>query len=112
MPTASLPNPMSKQKLFVTSCTSLVTTSMVFAIRGDIAGALSSAFQLSNEQMGLIFSPAFWAFTVAIFISGGLVDTTGMRGLHVLSALGYLVGVGLVVLAPHPSGPVSSIFAE
>ena len=103
---------MNKQRLFITSCVSLVTTSMVFAIRGDVASAMSSAFQLSNQQMGLIFSPAFWAFTVAIFISGGLVDTTGMRGLHVLSALGYIIGLGLVLLAPHPTAPVTSIFSE
>ena len=103
---------MNKQKLFVASCVSLVTTSMVFAIRGDVAGPMSSAFQLTNEQMGLIFSPAFWAFTIAIFISGGLVDVVGMRSLHVLSAIGYVIGVGLVLLAPHPSAPVASIFAE
>jgi MFS family permease len=103
---------MNKQRLFITSCVSLVTTSMVFAIRGDVAEAMSSAFKLSNQQMGLIFSPAFWAFTVAIFISGALVDATGMRGLHVLSALGYIVGVGLVLLAPHPAAPVASIFAN
>jgi fucose permease len=101
---------MNKQRLFVASCISLVTTAMVFAIRGDIAGPMSSAFQLTNEQMGLIFSPAFWAFTIAIFISGALVDMVGMRSLHILSALGYVVGVGLVLVAPHPTAPVASIF--
>jgi|SRR5437867_1704893 len=103
---------MNKQRLFVASCVSLVTTSMVFAIRGDVAGPMSSAFQITNEQMGLIFSPAFWAFTIAIFLSGGLVDVVGMRSLHVLSAVGYVIGVGLVLLAPHPAAPVESIFAE
>ncbi len=103
---------MNKQKLFVASCVSLVTTSMVFAIRGDVALPMSSAFQITKEQLGLIYSPAFWAFTIAIFISGALVDMVGMRSLHVLSALGYIVGVGIVLLAPHPSAPVSSIFAE
>src|SRR5688572_26365423 len=103
---------MNRQKLFLASCVSLVTTSMVFAIRGDAAPAMSAAFQLTNEQMGLIFSPAFWAFTVAIFISGALVDAVGMRALHVLSALGYLVGIGLILVAPHPAAPVVSIFAE
>ena len=73
---------MNRQKLFVASCVSLVTTSMVFAIRGDVAPAMSAAFQLTNEQMGLIFSPAFWAFTIAIFISGALVDAVGMRALR------------------------------
>src|SRR3954465_10634381 len=101
---------MNKQRLFVASCISLVTTAMVFAIRGDIATPMSSAFQLTNEQMGLIFSPAFWAFTIAIFISGALVDMVGMRSLHILSALGYVVGVSLVLVAPHPTAPVASIF--
>ena len=101
---------MQRQRLFVASCVSLVTTSMVFAIRGDVAGPMSAAFQITNEQMGLIFSPAFWAFTIAIFISGGLVDMVGMRALHVLSALGYFLGIALVLLAPHPSAPVAAIF--
>jgi hypothetical protein len=101
---------MQKQRLFVASCVSLVTTSMVFAIRGDVAGPMSTAFQITNEQMGLIFSPAFWAFTIAIFISGAIVDMVGMRWLHILSSLGYFLGIGLVLLAPHPTAPVASIF--
>jgi MFS family permease len=103
---------MNRRKLFVASCVSLVTTSMVFAIRGDVAPAMSAAFRLTNEQMGLIFSPAFWAFTVAIFISGALVDVVGMRALHVLSAIGYLAGIALILVAPHPTAPVTSIFDE
>ncbi len=101
---------MNKPKLFLASCVSLVTTAMVFAIRGDIATAMAGTFHLTNEQLGLIFSPAFWAFTIAIFISGALVDVLGMRRLHILSAVGYLVGVLLVILAPRPAGPVSSLF--
>ena len=103
---------MNKQRLFVASCVSLVTTAMVFAIRGDVEGSMSAAFQLTKEQIGTIWSPAFWAFTVAIFISGALVDVVGLRALHVLSALGYLVGIAVVLLAPHPTAPVASIFAE
>ena len=101
---------MNKSRLFVTSCVSLVTTAMVFAIRGDIEPAMRDVFHLTAQQMGLIWSPAFWAFTIAILISGALVDLVGMRALHILSAFGYLVGVGLVLLAPYPSGPVASIF--
>jgi MFS family permease len=103
---------MNKQKLFVASCVSLVTTSMVFAIRGDVEAAMSTAFQLTKAQMGTIWSPAFWAFTIAIFLSGALVDTVGLRSLHVLSALGYIVGVGIVLLAPHPAAPVASVFSD
>lgn len=83
---------------------------MVFAIRGDIAGPLSAAFHITNEQMGMVFSPAFFAFTLAIFISGNLVDVVGMRVLHALSAIGFIAGVALVTLAPHPDGPVQSLF--
>jgi MFS family permease len=101
---------MHRQRLFVASCISLVTTSMVFAIRGDVAGPMSSAFRITNEQMGLIFSPAFWAFTIAIFISGALVDLVGMRALHILSAIGYFLGIALVLGAPHPTSQVASIF--
>ena len=101
---------MNTSRLFVASCISLVTTAMVFAIRGDIEPAMSAGFQLSAQQMGLIWSPAFWAFTIAIFVSGALVDVVGMRALHILSAVGYLVGVAVVLLAPYPTAPVSSIF--
>src|SRR5688572_20913517 len=101
---------MNSSRLFVASCISLVTTSMVFAIRGDIEPAMSGAFQLSAQQMGLIWSPAFWAFTIAILVSGALVDVVGMRVLHILSAVGYLAGVALVLLAPYPTAPVASIF--
>jgi len=103
---------MNVRRLFVASCISLLTTSMVFAIRGDIEADLSSAFQLTKEQMGLIWGPAFWGFTLAIFISGAIVDVVGMRALHAISSLGYIGGVLLVLLAPRPDAPVSSIFAH
>jgi len=101
---------MPTQRLFVASCLSIATASIVFAIRGDIAGSLSQAFRLTNEQMGLVFSPAFWAFTMAIFVSGGLIDIVGMRRLHVLSAAGFIAGVLLVGFAPRPEAPVGSLF--
>jgi MFS family permease len=101
---------MNNSKLFVASCVSLATTAMVFAIRGDVADAMAGAFHLTHEQLGLIFSPAFWCFTVAIFVSGALVDAVGMRTLHILSALGYFLGIGLILFAPRSGAPVTSIF--
>jgi MFS family permease len=101
---------MNRQRLFVASCISIGTAAMVFAIRGDIAGPMTSAFKITNEQMGVVFSPAFLAFTLAIFISGTLVDRVGMRTLHVLSALGFIGGVAAVLLAPRPDAPVASLF--
>jgi MFS family permease len=101
---------MNKRALFTVSALSLVTTSMSFAIRGDVANAMSAAFHISNEQLGFIFSPAFWAFAVGIVTSGSLVDLVGMKRLHVLSAAGYIAAVLLVVFAPRPAGPVVSLF--
>jgi fucose permease len=101
---------MEKSKLFIASCISIGTAAMVFAIRGDTAGPMSAAFHITNEQMGLVFSPAFFAFTIAIFLSGNLVDVVGMRALHALSALGFIAGVALVIFAPHPTEPVVSLF--
>jgi MFS family permease len=102
--------------LFTASCISLLTTSMVFAIRGDIQAALSSEFHLSGEQMGLIWGPAFWGFTLAIFACGVLVDWLGMKLMHAISSIGYLVGIGLVLAAPQPDLAdgtiVESIFAH
>lgn len=103
---------MNVRRLFVASCLSLLTTSMVFAIRGDIEADLSSAFHLTKEQMGLIWGPAFWGFTLAILVSGAIVDAVGMRALHVLSSLGYIGGILLVLFAPRPEGPVASIFGS
>ncbi len=103
---------MNKRTLFFTSCLSLVVTSMVFAIRGDIEPAMGATFHLTNEQMGTIWSPAFWAFTVAIFISTPLVNVVGMRALHIVSAIGYIIGLLVILLAPHPTAPVASIFGN
>jgi MFS family permease len=101
---------MNRQRLFVTSCISIGTAAMVFAIRGDIAGPMSGAFHITNEQMGVVFSPAFWAFTLAIVISGTLVDFIGMRVLHIGSALSFIGGVALILAAPQPEGPIPSVF--
>jgi fucose permease len=101
---------MNKRALFVVSALSLMTTSMSFAIRGDVANALSGAFHITNEQLGLVFSPAFWAFAIAIVTSGSIVDFVGMKRLHALSGAGYIVAVLLVILAPRPDAPVVSLF--
>ena len=102
----------NKQRLFLASCVSLVTTSMVFAIRGDIAAADERGVPAHQRADGADFQSAFWAFTIAIFISGALVDALGMRALHILSAIGYFLGIGLILLAPLPTAPVASIFGE
>ena len=101
---------MNKSRLFLASCVALVTTSMVFSIRGDILDALGADFNLNNKQIGQVLSPAFWGFTVSILLGGSLVDFFGMRRLLFLSGFGYIGAVLAIIVAPTPDGPVAGLF--
>src|SRR6266511_694674 len=103
---------MNTRRLFVASCLALLTTSMVFSIRGDIVDASCVDFHITKEQMGAILSPAFWGFTLSIIIGGSLVDWLGMRNLLLTSSLGYIVAILMILFSPRPAGPVDSIFGE
>lgn len=103
---------MNRQRLFVASCVALVTTSMVFSIRGDILDALGRHFHLTNHQLGVILSPAFWGFTVSIMLGGSLVDFFGMRRLMLLSSAGYVGSVLLILFAPAPDGPIAPYYTD
>lgn len=103
---------MNNRRLFVASCLALVTTSMMFAIRGDIADALTTDFHLTKEQMGAILSPAFWGFALSIIVAGSLVDWLGMRNLLLVSSVGYVISILVILFAPRPEGPVDSVFSH
>ena len=103
---------MNPRRLFVASCTALVTTAMVFSIRSDILDALGTDFHLSKEQLGLLLSPAFWGFTVSILIGGALVDFFGMRKLLLISSGGYVASVLAILFAPRPSGAVNPFYSD
>jgi len=103
---------MNPGRLFLASCLALVTTSMVFSIRGDILDALGADFHLNKQQLGLILSPAFWGFTLSILIGGSLVDYFGMRRLLALSSWGYIVAVLAIVFAPRPAAPVTPYYTD
>ncbi len=102
----------NRNRLFVASCIALVTTSMFFSIRGDAADALGKDFQLTKAQLGLIFQPAFYGFTVSILIGGSLVDLFGMRRLLTISGLFYIAGILAIVALPFPDAPVESVFGN
>src|SRR5260221_10590097 len=103
---------MNTRRLFVASCLALLTTSMVFSIRGDIVDALCVDFHITKLQMGEILSPAFWGFALSIIVAGSLVDWLGMRNLLLTSSLGYIVAILMILFSPRPTGPVPSIFGE
>ena len=103
---------MNRNRLFLASCVALVTTSMVFSIRGDVLDALGNDFNLNKEQLGQLLSPAFLGFTLSILIGGSLVDLFGMRRLLTVSGLFYVFAILAIVLAPFPGGPVESLFGN
>lgn len=103
---------MNRKKLFIASCVALVTTAMVFSVRGDILDAMAADFQLTKEQAGLVLSPAFWGFTLSIMIGGALVDFLGMKRLMLLSSGGYVAAALAIIFAPRPSAPVSPYYSD
>ncbi len=103
---------MDRKRLFAASCVALVTTSMVFSIRGDVLDAMGADFQLTNEQLGQVLSPAFLGFTISILVGGSLVDLFGMRRLLNISGLFYVGAILAIVTLPFPDGPVAEIFGN
>ena len=103
---------MHPRRLFVASCVALVTTSMVFSVRGDILDALGADFHLNKQQTGVALMPAFWGFTLSIFVGGSLVDYFGMRKLLLLSSAGYIAAVLAIVFAPMPAGAADPYYSD
>ncbi|MDQ7988334.1 MAG: MFS transporter [Candidatus Dactylopiibacterium sp.] len=97
------------QRLFAASCLSIMVTAMIFSIRADILQPVAQQYHLSNALIGLTMSSVFWGFTLGIFVSGLIVDLIGMKPLHILSGLGYLVGIGMILLAPPASAEVEQL---
>ncbi len=95
---------MAQRRLFFLCCFAMVTTSMLFAIRGDIADPLGWAFHLDKQQVGSVLGLAFLGFTLSIIVGGSLVDYLGMRNVMALSSVGYVAAIGLMVFAPRPAG--------
>lgn len=90
---------MNKNRLFVGSCFSLISTSVCFAVIGAVMGALKQQFVLSNEQVGYIGGAALWGFTISIFALGPLVDFLGMKPLMRFAMLCHAVGTLIMIFA-------------
>ncbi|MFB3881729.1 MAG: sugar MFS transporter [Armatimonadota bacterium] len=88
------------RRLFVASCVALISTAVIFAVRGDILGDLSKDFALTPPQLGWIMALAFWGFTVAILIGGNLCDLIGMKAIIGLAFAFHFAGTLLTIYAP------------
>jgi fucose permease len=89
----------NRNQLFLASRIALIFTAMTFAFRAGLTKVWHDEFTLTNEQLGWIFSPAFYGFTLAMIFGGPLCDVLGMKRLLVLAFIGHIGGVVIYLLA-------------
>ena len=92
-------NSINRKQLFLASRIALILTAMTFAFRASLEGVWSAEFHLNKEQLGWIFSPAFWGFTLAMIFGGPLCDVIGMKRLLVLAFIGHVAGIVIYLVA-------------
>ncbi len=88
-----------RNKLFVAARIALIFTAMTFAFRASLEGVWGESFHLTKEQLGWIFSPAFWGFTLAMVFGGPLCDVIGMKNLLGIAFVGHIAGVIIYLVA-------------
>ena len=89
----------NKNQLFLASRIALIVTAITFAYRAALEGTWGTEFNLTKEQLGWIFSPAFWGFTLAMIFGGPLCDILGMKKLVGLAFIGHVSGIIIYLLA-------------
>jgi MFS family permease len=89
----------NRNQLFLASCIALITTAMTFAFRAALEGVWGTEYNLTKEQVGWVFSPAFWGFTLAMIFGGPLCDVIGMKRLVGLAFIGHIAGVIIYLIA-------------
>ena len=89
---------MNRERLFLGSCFSLISTSITFAVFGAIMGPVRAEFALSNQELGIIAGASLFGFPLSIFVLGPLCDTLGMKNLMRFAMLCHFVGALLIML--------------
>ena len=93
----------NRNQLFLASRIALIVTAMTFAFRAALEGVWGTEFNLTKEQVGWVFSPAFWGFTLAMIFGGPLCDVLGMKKLVGLAFIGHVAGVIIYLIAKDPT---------
>jgi len=89
----------SKKQLFIASCVALLVTAMTFGIRAGMLNQLGIDFGLSNKELSIITSIAFFGFPLAVIIGGYFVDKIGIGNLMNLAFVSHLLGIILTVIS-------------
>ena len=92
-------NTINRKQLFLASRIALIVTSMTFVFRASLVDVWSTEFVLTKEQLGWIFSPAFWGFTLAMIFGGPLCDIIGMKRLLGFAFIGHVAGIVIYLFA-------------
>jgi MFS family permease len=86
-------------RLFTASCLALLVTSLTFAIRAKIEGVFSSDYKLTGEEVGWAFGPAFWGFTVAMYVGGLIIDAVKTKSIIWFAFAMHFIGIILLIMS-------------
>lgn len=86
-------------RLFIGCCLALLVTSLTFAIRAKIEGVFGSEYGLTGEEIGWAFGPAFWGFTVAMYLGGLIIDAVKTKNIIRLAFVSHLIGLVLLLFS-------------
>ncbi len=90
----------NQKRLFVAACLALLVTAITFAIRAKLEGVFSSEpFNLTKEEVGRAFGPAFWGFAVAMFAGGYFIDIVKTKTIVWMAFGMHLIGIVLLLMA-------------
>ena len=92
-------NKKKKNRLFMASCFALITTAFAFAIRAGIMNDLSSAFSLSDTQLGWINFMGAFGFPIATLVGGPLYNSIGPKRLGWVAFFCHLLGITFSILS-------------
>jgi MFS family permease len=86
----------NSKRLFVASSMALIVTAVSFALRARLETIFGpDGYGLTQEKIGWALAPAFWGFTLAMFVGGPLVDYLGIK--RIVWAAFFFQAVGLTV---------------
>src|SRR5690606_33776550 len=64
-----------------------------------IEGVFNSEYGLTGEEIGWAFGPAFWGFTIAMFLGGLIIDAVKTRSIVWIAFASHLIGLILLLTA-------------
>jgi len=97
--------PLDRKRLFLVGNLSIFMIGLGFAVRAsiasDIQGDIFNELDLARSAglVGEVLGATFIGFALTLLFGSALVDRVGMRAMLLFSAMGYIVGSGIVIAA-------------